>query len=426
MEVLPREAAVRMRSTIMMATLAVLLAACGGSTSTGREGGAPPVQQEQARCAFPAAAPEGVPWQERPGMYEPSMLPAAMDTHAGRIVVLQPRPTVVEVPVTWTFDVCRNSWQRMSATLAPDADVWQLVYHEEADLTLAIPGWEGPIRAYSYADDVWMDLPQSGAQPEVVRDAVYDPDTGSVIGWSDQTSTLWTYDIDRRAWAEELRRPGDRWPDLTSRTIDDWVGYTLMAYDTVRHAVLLAVFPVEGRNGSTWTFDVRSRRWTDLRTSPPAVPFGYGELGTEMAYDSAHGRAVATSGGDVVVFDSRSGAWSRPSPEEWGDAIKFDTTWAPWELGGQVVWPNGMPHGLLARTAHTLVYDPANERAVLLGGNARAIDPDLPVDVQMNWWLTADTWAYDVEGNAWTRLVPAQEPLVMAGTYRPSGHRPPR
>jgi hypothetical protein len=314
----------------------------------------------------------------------------------------------------------------MTATLAPNADVWQLVYHEAADLTLAIPGWEGPIRAYSFADDVWTDLPQSGIRPEVVRDAVYDPDTGMVIGWSDQTSTLWTYDIDRHAWAEELRGPGDRWPDLTSRTIDDWVGYTLMAYDTVRDAVLLAVFPVEGRNGSTWTFDVRSRRWTDLRSPPPALLFGYGELGTEMAYDSAHGTAVAITGGEVAVFDSRSGAWSRPSPEEWGDAIEFDNTWAPWTLDGLQFLPYGLPLGLIARGGHTTVFDPANQRIVIVGGDARLRDERLPVDLQIGWWLTADTWAYDVGSNAWTQLVPEQEPLVMAGTYRPSGHGPPR
>ena len=226
-------------------------------------------------------------------MYEPSMLRAAMDTRAGRIVVLQPRPTVVEVPVTWTFDVCRNSWQRMQATLAPDADVWQLVYHEAADLTLAIPGWEGPIRGYSYGDDAWTDIPTRGRQPARISDAVYDPDTGTVIGWSDPSASLWSYDLARRTWTPFAHRPGDTWPDLTSATLDDWTGYTLLAYDTVRDAVLLAVFPVDGRRGGTWSFDVGTGRWTDLRSPPPALLFGYAELGTEMAYDSAHGRAVA-------------------------------------------------------------------------------------------------------------------------------------
>jgi hypothetical protein len=359
-------------------------------------------------------------------MYEPSMLRAAMDTRAGRIVVLQPRPTVVEVPVTWTFDVCRNSWRRMGATLAPDADVWQLVYHEAADLTLAIPGGEGPIRGYSYGDDAWTDIPTRGRQPARISDAVYDPDTGTVIGWSDPSASLWSYDLARRTWTPFAHRPEDTWPDLTSATLDDWTGYTLLAYDTVRDAVLLAVFPVDGRRGGTWSFDVGTGRWTDLRSPPPALLFGYGELGTEMAYDSAHGRAVATTGGEVVVFDSRSGAWSRPSPEEWGDAIEFDTTWAPWTLDGLQFLPYGLPLGLIARGEHTTVFDPANERIVIVGGDARLRDGRLPVDLQIGWWLTADTWAYDVASNTWTQLVPEQEPLVMAGTYRPSGHAPPR
>jgi hypothetical protein len=62
----------------------------------------------------------------------------------------------------------------------------------------------------------------------------------------------------------------------------------------------------------------------------------------------------------------------------------------------------------------------------MIGGTARMVDPGLPAEVQTNSWLTADTWAYDVASNAWTQLVPEQEPLVMAGTYRPTGHGPPR
>lgn len=411
------------RAAIALTTLTALLTACAGPATTGSGTRPPPSEQVQAQCPFgTAATPTGVPWQERPGGYEQSILPAAMNTRAGRIVVLQPAATVVDEPATWTFDVCRNTWHRMTATMGADADLSLLVYHAAADLTLAIPRWEGPIRAYSMASDSWTDLPTQGPQPEGISDVVYDPDTARVIGWSDSTVSLWTYDLERQAWAEVSRRDGDAWPDTTSRTIDDWTGYTLLTYDTVRDAVLLAVFPVPGRRGGTWSFDVGSGRWTDLRSTPPALLFGYVELGSEMAYDSAHGQAVSTGGGDMAVFDSHTGAWSRPSAEPWKGITEFDTTWAPGQIEGQEFMPYGLPVGPIARTGHTLVYDPANQRVVLLGGSARMIDHDLPADVQMNWWLTADAWAYDVGDNTWTQLVPEQAPLVMAGTYRPREH----
>lgn len=410
------------RTAVIMTALIALVAACAGPTATSTGGPSVVEDRPQAECPLgPRTAPPGVPWQDRPGAYEPGMLPAAMDTHAGRIVVLQPRPTVVEQPVTWTFDVCRNSWQRMAATLDPEADVQRLVYHAAARLSLGIPGWEGPVRAYSLDDDTWTDLPSRDEQPSGITDAVYDPDSGMVIGWSDQSSGLWTFDLGSREWTVVTPRAGDPWPDTTSTTLDDWTGYTLMTYDTVRHAVLLAVFPVEGRGGSTWAFDITTRRWTDLRSAPPPLLCGYGEMGTEMAYDSTHGRAVAISGGEVAVFDSGTGTWSRSSPDAWGGIVEFDTTWEPGTLSGSTFLPDGLPIGLIARFGHAVVSDPANERVVMLGGAARMIDHDMPTDFQFGWWLTADTWAYDVGDNAWTQLVPEQEPLMMSGTYRPGG-----
>ncbi len=427
MEVLPREVEVLTRTAVMMTTLTALVAACAGPTAM--SAGDPSAVDERPHADCPlgsGSALPAVPWQDRPAMYEPGTLPAAMDTRAGRIVVLQPRPTVVERHVTWTFDVCRNSWQRMAATLAPEADLTRLVYHAAADLTLAIPGWEGPVRAYSAADDTWTDIPSQGQQPNGISDAVYDPESTSVIGWNDWASTLWTYDLGSGTWAVVTPRAGDPWPDTTSTAVDDWTGYTLMTYDTVRHAVLLAVFAVDGRGGSTWAFDVASRRWTDLRSSPPALLLNYLETGTEMVYDSEHGRAVAISGGEVAVFDSSTGTWSRSSPDAWGDILEFDTTWPPGTVAGSPFLPDGLPIGLIARYGHTVVYDPANERVVMLGGSARMIDDEMPADLQLGWWLTADTWAYDVGDNTWTQLVPEQEPLVMTGTYRPSGRGTPR
>jgi hypothetical protein len=131
---------------------------------------------------------------------------------------------------------------------------------------------------------------------------------------------------------------------------------------------------------------------------------------------------VATTSGEVAVFDSGTGTWSRSSPDDWGGILTYDTTMgtAP-KVGGQDFLPDGLPTGLIARFGHTLVYDPANERVAMVGGSARMVDTDMPTDFQIGWWLTADMWAYDVADNTWTQLVPEQEPLVMAGTYRPSG-----
>jgi hypothetical protein len=52
-----------------------------------------------------------------------------------------------------------------------------------------------------------------------------------------------------------------------------------------------------------------------------------------------------------------------------------------------------------------------NDRVILLGGES-LLDTPYPASP---WWVLADTWAYDVATNTWSRLVaPHQPPTPVA------------
>lgn len=416
-----------MRSRAPLARIlaaAALVAACG-SVTTGQAPkvdapSAPASRADTSTRAVSCAGrgdPDtaGVPWQDRPGTTEPSTIPAAMDTRHGVIVALEPAALPGQQPVTWTFDVCTNEWTRRSPVTGPEGDMYRFVYHEAADVTLAVPHWEGPMWAYSVDDDAWSRLPLSPGRPAGITDVAYDPDRAKVMAWSDFDGTLSQYDLGDNSWTrvEPIADP----TAPTRREIDgSTLWYSLLAYDTVADVLVLSLLGGEVVPGATWLFHPDSWSWTKSEQEPPFLNFGYGEFGGEVAYDSAHGAAVIDALGYLATYTSADGTWSLPDPTPWTPFLTLDPMAVTWTIKGEPVRRH-LTRGPLARSWPTLVYDPVNERIVMIGGVSTIVDPTKPLEAQWTGQILADMWAYDLGTNRWTRLLAPHVLAVESGHY---------
>ena len=345
----------------------------------------------------------GNPVQARPATEPGRLIPAAMDPSAGRVVAIEMPATTLQAVTTWTFDVCTNTWTVMAPRTQPDDDMYQLVFDTAAGLTLAVPRWDGPIWTYSVVDDEWTRLPEPEGGPIGASDVVYDPVRDQVLAWNDVDATLWSFRLDANRW-RQIPRFGS-WP-LVGGTGAVATNYTLMTFDTAIDRVVLVALPLPGRPAATWLFDPATLRWSQGRAEAPFVLLGYGEMGTEATYDAATGDTVIFSAGRLTTYNGAADRWDVPSTASWA-GISYDTSQPPIIVNGRQERVDGLAIGPLARSGHTLVFDPLNERVIVVGG--QSLEPDGPTLAQSNpylmWASRGDTWAYDVRANEWTQLV---------------------
>lgn len=373
------------RTPILVLAAGCLAAACG--VTNGAAAAAPAPASARAALSSPVLTscagigdPDrpGIPWQDRPGTTSTFAIPAAMDTRAGRLVALEVPTSPDDRTVTWTFDVCTNTWRRMAPATSPPQGRLSLVYDEQSDVTLAVPSWEGHVWAYDLRADSWTPRADRKFRPASISDVTFDPDRRRVLAWSDEDASLWTYDVRRDVWQHIPHGPGVAWPDRRIALNNDKVPYTLMAFDSTVDAVVLIVLPVKSDAGSTWLLDAGTLTWTRMRSTPPFYSFGWFETGNEVAYDSANRRTMYTGMGQIALYDSATDTWTTSSP-------------------------SGRP---APRLDHSLVFDSVNDRVILLGGES-LLDTPYPASP---WWVMADTWAYDIETDTWSRLVPPHQP----------------
>lgn len=305
----------------------------------------------------------------------------AFDRQAGRIVVLATREDPSS-PETWTFDVCTNTWTQMHPSQEPPGRV-QIVYDAKSDLTIALDSVG--VWAYDLAANTWTAkgvaplAPQGGGQPRLV----YDPVSGLVVAQafasSSETETpseLWTYDVETDTWFP-FRRAGAPAVGL----------FGLLAYDAsvdriIGYAGVPSVTDVSYR---TRLFDIRTGTWSTAGAVTPAVSFGWGPSGGEIAYDETMERTIVFSDGRVVACDAAADRWE----------ILVEG-FVPGQSGA---WPTGPT----ARLGPSMVYDPVNGRLVVYGGQYRTSDPN-------NLWVQADdVLAFDPATRQWTVLLEASE-----------------
>jgi hypothetical protein len=253
----------------------------------------------------------------------------AFDRHAGRIIVLandeQPRPR------TWTFDVCRNVWQRMDP---PEEPGWEdpvtLVYDADSDRTIAFA--RNRVWSYDLAADRWTkegELPSSmsfiaGWGEGDRTAAVYHHPSGLVIVYD--RDSVWAYDVETDTWTEVAQTPDPSRPVGLGLPED----VTAVAYDRERNLLLAAVAVPDGFLDDTglrseyqyrswladavleiWAFDPATGVW---RLEPSQVPASvlwsrdgwfYGPV-SRVVFDEANGVTIFMSvGGWVEAYDGR-------------------------------------------------------------------------------------------------------------------------
>jgi len=311
--------------------------------------------------------------------------PVAMDYQSGRVVALVPAAGYGQAGVeTWTYDVCANTWIQMNQpdfhqTARPPS---VLVYDADSDLVVAVGA---SVDAYDVDTDTWErhgDQPFGRSDeeiPELIR-AVYDPVSGLIVVRHIGSSEMWAYDVDTDVWTPirqgSMSPPGE----------DSGAWGQVHAYDASADRIVLFLAD-DIKGGSTWTFDLRAGEWSIEGTVTPNLHIGafWSPLG-KGAYDEGARRTVITADGLVGGYDAARHAWE-----------------ILWESSSE---PNayGSGTGPHHRGGDHIVYDPTNDRIVVIGGAARMLDED-PFWVSMD-----DVWAFDAGTGMWTQLLAPPTP----------------
>jgi len=315
---------------------------------------------------------------------------AAMDRQSGRVIA-------TDDTSTWALDVCTNTWTRMPG---PDSSRPYfppvLVYDADSDLVVAIGR---SIAAYDVDTDTWErhgETPfDTGPETDSEARAIYDPVSGLIVVRDIWSSEMWAYDVDTDTWSEIEQGPIS--PPGVGEPIDP-MGHNfyaqLHAYDASTDRIVLYLSDNYSNPGvwwdgagteMTWTFDLRAGEWTIEDTVTPELGVGgwFSSPTGKAAYDEAAGLTVITGDGVVGGYDAARHEW-------------------------EILWANpsepdvdGIGTGLHNRFDDTVVYDPANDRIVVIGGAARMPD---------DWVSMNDVWAFDAGTGRWTELLASSNP----------------
>jgi hypothetical protein len=294
----------------------------------------------------------------------------AFDPGSGHMVLV---PWDVTSGATWTFDVCTNTWVRLSSLPQGMTEGPQdLVYDAGSGLMVAF-GRDGAVWTLDPDTGRWTERAgwTNGLRPQVV----YDQASQRVIVRDLETSRMWTYDV-RTGMAEPIDQ-GRLVPPVAIQGVGDIdLHHQLFTYDTSADTVVLYLgdgcVGCQRPGQRTWEFDLRSGTWSAEQTETPELNVGLEPSGNEFVYDEANDVSVLFSDGTVAVYNA--------SENEWRELF-----------GGR-----GLGNGPLQRLGFAMAYDPVNQRIVVTGGQYRTQDGWVPGD---------DVWAFDVATAEWLRLL---------------------
>ena len=195
-----------------------------------------------------------------------------------------------------------------------------------------------------------------------------------------------------------------------------------MAYDTESDRIILfgGVDASFAGERTTWAYDFNTDTWTRQATGPSA------RQGPRMAYDSESDRIILFGGeatttrrnlNDTWAYDYNTDSWTEmePSispPAQWFQAMAYDA-----ESDRVLMWRGSPDTGVWAYDFNTntwtenetverpskgtvggMAYDSESDRCILFGGGFTGSN------------TTDETWAYDYNTNAWTKMEPSENP----------------
>ena len=177
---------------------------------------------------------------------------------------------------------------------------------------------------------------------------------------------------------------GNRFKDAEGNVRPNWEAWYWL-YGTGRNCAWDAdgkrfIFYIDG---STFSYDPAARAWKELapKGDPQTTLHSKTLLWGSLCYDEANKNVVLFGGGNAETERGDPGTWTY---------TPATNTWTQLKLAVQPP----------ARANSALVYDPANKKVVLFGGD------------QLN-QLIADTWVFD--GAKWEQKKPGVSPSPRAG-----------
>jgi len=229
----------------------------------------------------------------------------------------------------------------------------------------------------------------------------------------------------------------NRWTQVNPSIRPSARGGHDMVYDTESDRIILfgGVNASFAGNRTTWAYDFNTDTWTRQAPGPPA------REGPRMAYDAESDRVIlfggqAATGGrpylnDTWAYDFNTDSWTEMKPSisprgEWYHTMTYDA-----ESDRVLMWRGSPDKSVWAYDFNTntwtknekaecpskgrfgaLVYDSESDRSILYGGG---------------YWqytdTTDETWAYDYNTNAWTKMEPSETPGKLTGhamVYNPT------
>jgi len=377
---IPTEGGFSMFSAVKFIAAGVIVALFGGfllagilTTPQGDE--AMPAAGTGGSTEMPASCPPGsTPDQpgpaDQPRPLGGEVVAAAFDRVAGKIVYLS---NMIEYPTTlaeadgahetWLFDVCTNTWSLAQRGGPPVVYPISAVYDSAAGITLAVS--DDVTWAYDSSTNSWTR--RDAIAPEMkFRRLAYDAAAGRVVTSPGEAPyPVWSYDAEADAWQPAASATPGRTGSSSEHRILTYDGTVdrLLAYD----------------RGSVELFDEGSGTWEPTGTTSPPVRYGgWISRGGSIAYDEAVGRTVLIGADAVIAYDAAADEWE--------------------VLSGDPTVDSPMGPG---RLHHRAVYDPINERTVMVGGIVKVLDPDVI------WAPRDDVLAFDARTREWIELVPS-------------------
>jgi len=302
----------------------------------------------------------------------------AYDSQSDRVILFGGSSSVT-FGDTWAYDLGTHTWTNASPAPAPSARIGhEMAYDAQSDRVILFGGFAaGTVLddtwSYDLNTNTWVDITPFPRPPgRSGHSMAYDSESDRIIlfGGASDVSYLddtWSYDFNTLTWTDVT--PGTK-PAARQ-------GHS-MAYDSQSDRVMLfGGLSLFSYLDDTWSYDANANTWTDM--GPATVPPE--RFDHAMAYDSESDRVVMFGGffstvqtADTWTYDFGTNTWADMAP----------------------------PSPPVARYHSAMAYDSQSDRVILFGGNGGSV-------------TLGDTWAYDLNANAWTVPVATGRPPPRFG-----------